>query len=148
MATMEKSIDVDVPVTSAYEQWTRFEEFPQFMEGVKEVRKVDDSHLHWVAEIGNKPEEWDARIIDQQPDRKVAWQSEDGAKNAGIVTFDVIDDHRTRVNLLMAYEPTGLVESVGDVLGFVSRKVQGDLERFKSFVESPSRETSAWRGSS
>jgi uncharacterized membrane protein len=146
MATMEKSIEVDVPVTSAYEQWTRFEEFPQFMEGVKEVRKVDDSHLHWVAEIGNKREEWDARIIEQQADRKVAWQSDDGAKNAGIVTFDVIDDHRTRVNLLLAYEPAGLVESVGDVLGFVSRKVQGDLERFKSFVESPARETSAWRG--
>ncbi len=146
MATVEKSIDVEVPVTTAYNQWTQFEEFPRFMEGVQEVRQLDDTHIHWVAEIAGKKEEWDARITEQKPDQRVAWTSEDGAMNAGVVTFHKLDDMKTRVMLQMDYEPKGVVESTGDALGFVSRRVEGDLGRFKEFIEERGQETGGWRG--
>ncbi|MEX0750903.1 MAG: SRPBCC family protein [Dehalococcoidia bacterium] len=146
MATIEKSIEVQVPVRTAYNQWTQFEEFPRFMEGVKEVRQVDDTHLHWVADVGGKTEEWDARITEQSPDQRVAWTAESGSTNAGVVTFHKLDPETTRVMLQMEYDPAGVVETVGDKLGFVSRRVEGDLGRFKEFIEERGRETGAWRG--
>jgi uncharacterized membrane protein len=147
MGTVEKSIEVDVPVTTAYNQWTQFEEFPRFMEGVREVRQMDDTRLYWKAEVGGREKEWYARIIDQEPDRRIAWQSEQGARNGGEVSFEPLDGSRTNISLRMEYEPEDFVESTGDVLGFVSRRVQGDLDRFKEFIEARGQETGAWRGS-
>ena len=146
MPTIEKSIEVDVPVRTAYNQWTQFEEFPRFMEGVKEVKQVSDDRLHWCAEIGGKKEEWDARITEQKPDERVAWTSEGAAMNAGVVTFHKITPECTRVMLQLEYEPEGVVENTGSALGFVSRRVEGDLNRFKEFIESRGEETGAWRG--
>jgi len=146
MATIERSIDVDVPVRTAYNQWTQFEEFPQFMEGVQEVKQLDDTHMHWRANIAGKEEEWDAVVTEQVPDMRVAWTNTSGAHNAGVVTFHRLDDHKTRVMLQLDYEPQGVIENVGDALGFVERRVKGDLERFKQFIEARGRETGAWRG--
>jgi uncharacterized membrane protein len=146
MASIEKSINVDVPVRTAYNQWTQFEEFPRFMEGVKEVQQLDDTHLHWVAQVSGKAEEWDARITEQRPDERIAWTAERGAYNAGVVTFHRLGDDQTRVMLQIEYEPDGVVENVGDMLGFVSRRVEGDLHRFKDFIEERGRETGEWRG--
>ena len=146
MATIEKSIEVEVPVRTAYNQWTQFEEFPRFMEGVKQVQQVDDTRLHWIAEVAGKEEQWDARITEQKPDERVAWTSEGGARNAGVVTFHRLSDDKTRVMLQLDYEPEGVVESAGDMLGFVQRRVSGDLERFKEFIEERGRETGEWRG--
>jgi uncharacterized membrane protein len=146
MASIEKSIDVEVPVRTAYNQWTQFEEFPRFMEGVKEVRQIDDTHLHWRAEIAGKDEEWDAEITEQTPDMRVAWTNTSGAQNAGVVTFHRLGDNLTRVMLQIEYDPHGFVENVGDALGFVTRRVEGDLKRFKEFIESRGQETGAWRG--
>jgi uncharacterized membrane protein len=146
VANIEKSIDVNVPVSVAYNQWTQFEEFPRFMEGVKSIKQIDDTRMHWVAEIAGKTEEWDAEITEQTPDQRVAWTNTTGAKNAGVVTFHHIDDNTTRVMLQMDYEPDGVVEKAGSALGFVGRRVEGDLERFKEFIESRGRETGAWRG--
>jgi uncharacterized membrane protein len=141
-----ESIDVKVPVPTAYNQWTQFEEFPRFMEGVKSVTQTDDTHLRWVAEIAGKDEEWIAEITEQHPDERVAWQATSGAKNAGVVTFHRIDDQTSRVTLQMDVEPEGVVENVGTALGFLDRRVKGDLERFKEFIESRATETGAWRG--
>ena len=146
MATIEKSIEVDVPVRTAYNQWTQFETFPQFMEGVREVRQLDDKTLGWRAEIGGKDEEWVAEITEQVPDQRIAWRARSGKRNAGVVTFHRIADHRTRIMLQLDYEPEGAVENIGDALGVVSRRVEGDLQRFKEFIESRGRETGAWRG--
>jgi uncharacterized membrane protein len=146
MATVEKSIEVDVPANTAYNQWTQFEEFPRFMEGVREVRQLDDERLLWRAEIGGKDVEWYAEIVDQSPDRHVAWRSTTGRENAGSVTFEPIVANRTRVTVEMSYDPEGLAENVGDALGLVSRRVDGDLKRFKEFIESRGVETGAWRG--
>lgn len=146
MARVMKAIEVDVPVRTAYNQWTQFEEFPRFMEGVHEVRQVDDKRLHWRAKVGGKEAEWDAEIQEQVPDEKVIWRATSGSENAGIVTFDPLGAERTRVHLEMSYDPEGFVENVGDMLGFMSRRVEGDLERFKDFIESRGSETGAWRG--
>ena len=146
MAKVEKSINVDVPVRTAYNQWTQFEEFPRFMEGVKEVRQLDDQRLFWHAEIAGKDEQWYTKISEQVPDQKVAWTSTSGAKNAGVVVFNYIDDNTTQVTLSMDYEPDGVVEKLGDLLGFVDRRVVGDLKRFKDYIESRGKETGAWRG--
>jgi uncharacterized membrane protein len=146
MANVTESIDVNVPVSTAYNQWTQFEEFPRFMEGVKSVTQTDDTHLHWVAEIAGKEEEWDAEVTEQHPDERVAWTSLTGAKNAGVVTFHRIDDSQTRVTLQLDAEPEGVVENVGAALGFLDRRVKGDLERFKEYIESRGAETGAWRG--
>ncbi|MBX5493091.1 MAG: SRPBCC family protein [Chloroflexi bacterium] len=146
MASVTKSIDVRVPVRTAYDQWTQFEEFPRFMEGVKSVKQLDDTHLHWIAEIGGQTKEWDAEITEQVPDERIAWRSTSGAKNAGVVTFHRLGDGLTRVTLQMEYEPEGAAESIGDALGFVSRRVEGDLERFRDFIEGRGVETGAWRG--
>jgi uncharacterized membrane protein len=146
MATIEKSIEVNAPLSTVYNQWTQFEDFPRFMEGVDEVTRRDDKRLHWVATIGGQRKEWDARITEQQPDERIAWTSEGGAFTAGVVTFHRLSDEATRVMLQMEYDPEGIVEEVGDKLGFVSRRVEGDLDRFKEFIESRGVETGAWRG--
>jgi uncharacterized membrane protein len=146
MARVQESIEVNVPVTTAYNQWTQFEEFPRFMEGVQSVKQIDDTHLHWVAEIGGKRDEWDAEITHQEPDRKVAWRALDGHHNSGTVTFERLGDNQTRINVAMEHETEGLTEALGSALGADSRKVKGELERFKEFVESRGAETGAWRG--
>jgi uncharacterized membrane protein len=146
MAHVEKSIEVSVPVRTAYNQWTQFEEFPRFMEGVEEVRQLDDKRLHWRASLAGKTEEWDASIVEQTPDQVVAWRSTTGTENAGRVSFQPAGPDRTRVTVGIDYDPQGVVEKAGDALGFVSRRVEGDLERFKQFIESRGQETGAWRG--
>jgi uncharacterized membrane protein len=146
MASVEKSIEVNVPVRTAYNQWTQFEEFPQFMEGVEEVRQLDDKRLHWRATIAGKTEEWDAEISEQTPDRQVAWRSTSGDENSGTVRFTPMGAEQTRVTVVMGYEPEGIVEKVGDKIGMVDQRVEGDLQRFKSFIEGRGTETGAWRG--
>ena len=146
MSKIEESIQVSVPVRTAYNQWTQFEEFPQFMEGVESVVQLDDTHLRWKAEIAGVEREWEAEISEQAPDQRVAWHSTEGATHAGAVTFHRLDDTTTRVMLQMDFEPEGIVEQAGDKLGFVKRRAVGDLERFKCFIEDRGAETGAWRG--
>jgi len=147
MSIVEKSIEVDVPCSVAYNQWTQFEDFPKFMEGVEEVTQIDDTHLHWRAEIAGVTKEWDAEITEQIPDERIAWRSTSGAVNSGIVTFSELSENSTLVSVQMQYEPEGAVENVGDAMGVLGRRVEGDLERFSDFLESRGRETGAWRGS-
>ena len=147
MSTIEQSIDVNVPVRTAYDQWTQFEEFPRFMEGVREVRQLDDKRLAWCAEVGGKEKRWEAEITEQIPDARIAWRSRTGANNAGVVTFHRLDDQKTRVMLQLDYDPEGVVENVGDAVGVVGARVRGDLARFKDFIEQRGSETGAWRGS-
>jgi uncharacterized membrane protein len=146
MASVEKTIEVDLPVRTVYNQWTQFEEFPRFMEGVEEVRQLDDTRLHWRAEIAGKSEEWDAVITDQVPDKQVAWRSTSGSENSGVIRFEPLGGNTTRVTAVISYDPEGIVETVGDKLGMVDRRVAGDLERFKSFIEERGSATGAWRG--
>jgi len=146
MSVIEKSIEINVPVRAAYNQWTQFEEFPKFMEGVKQVKQLDNTHLHWKADIGGKEKEWNAEITEQIPDERIAWRSRDGAMNAGVVTFHRLSDSKSKVMLQMEYDPKGIVENVGDAVGVVSQRVLGDLERFKRYIESRGQETGAWRG--
>lgn len=146
MSVIEKSIEINVPVRIAYNQWTQFEEFPNFMEGVKHVKQLDDKHLHWKAEIAGKEKEWDAEITEQIPDERIAWRSRQGAKNAGVVTFHRLSDSKSKVMLQLEYDPDGFVENVGDTAGAVSQRVLGDLERFKRYIESRGQESGAWRG--
>jgi uncharacterized membrane protein len=146
MSKILEAIDVAVPVRTAYDQWTQFETFPQFMEGVKSVRQLDDSTVHWVADIAGRHKEWDAKITEQEPDQRIAWTAIDGAHNAGVVTFHRIDDGHSRVTLQLDVDPEGPVENVGDALGLVKGRVKGDMERFKTFIEQRGAETGAWRG--
>src|SRR5579859_281288 len=146
MSSIVKSIDVNVPVRTAYNQWTQFESFPQFMEGVEQVQQIDDTHLHWRANVGGNVEEWDAAITEQIPDERVAWRSTDGKTNAGVVTFHRLGEDTTRVTVQMQWEPQGIAQHVGDALGVDDRRIQGDLEHFKEFVESRGAPTGAWRG--
>ena len=146
MSTIEQSIEVEVPVRTAYNQWTQFEEFPRFMEGVEKVTQVDDTTIRWEAEIAGQRREWDAKITEQKPDERIAWTNIDGAVNSGVVTFHYLDENRAKVMLQMEFEPEGILEKTGDALGFVKGRTKGDLERFKEFVESRGRETGAWRG--
>ena len=146
MARVEESIEVNVPVSTAYNQWTQFEEFPKFMEGVESVTQIDDTHLHWVAEIGGKQHEWDAEITRQEPDREIAWRALDGHYTSGFVTFEPLGEDRTRINVVLEHETEGLVETLGSALGADSRRVKGDLERFKELIESRGVESGAWRG--
>jgi uncharacterized membrane protein len=143
---IEKSIEVDVPVRTAYNQWTQFEEFPQFMKGVKEVKQLDDKRLFWRAEIAGVEKTWDAEIVDQIPDQRVAWRSTSGVRNAGMVTFHTLAPNRTKISLAMEFEPEGAMEEAGDALGIVALRIEGDLGRFKEFIESRGVETGAWRG--
>lgn len=144
---VEQSIQVDVPVSSVYNQWTQFEDFPHFMGGVREVRQLGDRRLHWVAEIAGVRREWEATILEQDPDRKVAWAATSGATNAGAVRFASLGAGSTMVFLSLEYEPEGVVESVGDKLGIVERQVTSDLERFKKLIEDQGYASGAWRGS-
>jgi uncharacterized membrane protein len=146
MAAIEQSIVVEVPVQMAYNQWTQFEDFPRFMDGVESVRQIDDKRLHWRVNIGGKVKEWDAEITEQHPDERIAWTTRSGARNAGVVTFHRLDENRTKIMLQVDYEPEGVVEHVGDAVGVVSGRIKGDLERFKEFIESRHRDTGAWRG--
>jgi uncharacterized membrane protein len=146
MSSIEESVEVNVPLTTAYNQWTQFEDFPQFMEGVESVTQVDDTHLRWKAEIAGVEREWDAEITEQHPDERVAWRSTDGTGHGGVVTFHRLDDTNTKVMLQLDVEPEGFVEKAGDALGFIKRRTQGDLGRFKTFIEERGSETGAWRG--
>jgi len=146
MTKVETSVEVAVPVTTAYNQWTQFEEFPQFMSGVQQVEQLDDRTLRWVAEIAGVRRQWIATVLEQVPNRKVAWAATEGATNAGAVTFETVGGATTKVTLELDYEPEGVVEKVGDTLNIVERQAVGDLERFKSFVEARGTETGAWRG--
>ena len=143
---VEKTVIVGVPVPMAYNQWTQFEEFPQFMGGVQQVRQLDDQRLHWVAEIGGVKREWEARILEQRPDEKIAWAATEGATNAGAVYFSEAGEGRTLVRLELEYEPEGLLEKAGDALNIVDRQARADLDKFKEFIESRDLETGAWRG--
>jgi uncharacterized membrane protein len=143
---VEESVEVDVPIRTAYDQWTQFEEFPRFMEGIEEIRQLGDTRLHWVARVGGIRREWDAEITEQRPDERVAWRSTDGAENAGVVTFHRISDDRTRVTVQLGFTPRGPVEVVGQAMGAIRQRTQGDLDRFKTFIEGRGRETGAWRG--
>jgi uncharacterized membrane protein len=146
VSTIEQSIEVDAPLSTVYNQWTQFEEFPKFMEGVQEVRQFDDTHLHWVAEVGGSRHEWDAEITEQRPDERVAWRNTDGKDNAGVVTFHRLDDGKSRIMVQLDFVPEGIKEKMGDALGAPDRRVKGDLERFKELVESRGTESGAWRG--
>ena len=146
MATVEKSIEVQAPLSVCYNQWTQFEEFPKFMEGVESVTQIDDTHIRWVAEIAGQRREWTAEITEQNPDERIAWTSREGAQNAGVVTFHRIDDNKTKIMLQLEFEPSGLVEQAGDKLGLVGLRAAGDLDRFKDFIEARGTETGAWRG--
>ena len=146
MSEIIEAVDVAVPVRTAYDQWTQFESFPSFMEGVKSVRQLDDTTLEWVADVGGRDETWRARITEQRPDERIAWTTIEGAGNAGVVTFHRLDDGRSRVTLQLKVRPEGAVEKAGDALGFVQRRVKGDMERFKEFIERRGSETGAWRG--
>lgn len=146
MESVTKSIDVNVPVRVAYDQWTQFEAFPEFMEGVREVRQVDDKRLHWRAEISGKEAAWDATITEQVPDQRIAWSSTDGSPNDGVVAFRPLGPDSTEVTLQMGYEPRGATEKVGDSLGMVDRQVKADLRRFKNFIEQRGFPTGGWRG--
>jgi uncharacterized membrane protein len=146
MSTIEQSIELDVPVETAYNQWTQFEEFPQFMEGVEEIRQLDDTHLHWVAQFGGTRHEWDAVITEQLPDERVAWRNTDGKENAGVVTFHKLDDAHSKVMVQIDFVPEGIKEKLGDAIGAPDRRVKGDLERFKDLIESRGGASGAWRG--
>jgi len=146
MKDIVKFINVNRDVRTVYNQYTQFEEFPRFMKGVESVKQLNDRMLHWVTEIGGVHREFDAEITEQIPDKRIAWRSVDGKLHAGVVTFHRISDDETRVTVQMSYDPEGFVENLGDALGVVENQVEGDLERFKAFIESRGQETGAWRG--
>jgi uncharacterized membrane protein len=146
MSTIEKSITVDVPVSTAYNQWTQFESFPEFMDGVESVRQQDDTHLHWKADVAGVSREWDAEVVDQTPDERISWRATDGTTNHGTVSFASEGGAAARVTLRLEFEPEGIVEKAADALNVVDRRAEGDLERFKTFIESRGTESGAWRG--
>ena len=146
MSDITQTIDVDVPVTVAYNQWTQFESFPQFMDGVDEVTQKDDTLTHWKISIAGVKREFDAKITEQSPDQRVAWTAVDGTDHSGVVTFHKLDEAKTRVTLQMDTHPQGLLEKVGDAVGLTNKNAKGDLERFKTFIEKTGHETGAWRG--
>jgi uncharacterized membrane protein len=145
-AEVQEEIEVAVPVTAAYNQWTQFEEFPRFMAGVDEVRQLDDTLLHWAATVSGKRAEWDAKIVEQQPDRRITWVSTDGKETRGTVSFEEAGTGRSRVRLQMTYTPEGMTEKVGSAIGLDKRRIRGDLQRFRELIESRQVETGAWRG--
>jgi uncharacterized membrane protein len=146
MGAVTESVDVAVPVTTAYNQWTQFEEFPHFMEGVTTVRQISDTLIHWETEIGGVKRQFDAQITEQLPDERVAWKSTEGVRQAGVVTFHRLDETHSRVTAQMEFEPEGVAEQTADKLGMLSRRIKGDLKRFKKFIEDRRSETGAWRG--
>jgi uncharacterized membrane protein len=146
MATIERSIDVHAPLSTVYNQWTQFEEFPKFMEGVESVTQLDDRRLHWVVNLGGQRREWDAEIAEQIPDERIAWTTRTGTGNAGVVTFHRLSDDETRVMVQLEVYPEGAIERAGEALGSIDRGVKGDLQRFRDFIESRGEESGAWRG--
>jgi uncharacterized membrane protein len=147
MERIEKIVEVDCPVRTVYNQWTQFEEFPRFMDGVKEVRQLDDTHVRWHAEIWGREKEWDAEITEQVPDERIAWRSVSGdGRSAGVVRFEPLSTNRTRVRLVMAYDPEGVIENLGDALGIMAGRVENSVENFKKYIESRGREDGGWRG--
>ena len=146
MSTVQKSIDVKVPIRTAYDQWTQFEEFPEFMEGVERIDQITDTRTHWVTEVAGLEREFDAEITEQVPDKRIAWRAVDGPDHGGVVMFEPVGSDATRVSVEMDFAPDGLAEKAGDALGVIDRRVEGDLERFKEFIESRGVETGAWRG--
>jgi uncharacterized membrane protein len=146
MSTTTASVDVNRPIDVVYNQWTQFESFPEFMEGVERIDQRDDTHLHWVIKVGGVTREFDATVTEQHPEERVAWKSVSGPDHAGVVTFHRLDDDTTRVTTQMDVDPEGFIENVADKLGILKARVNGDLERFKKFIESRSTETGGWRG--
>jgi uncharacterized membrane protein len=146
VSTVKESVDVNAPVQTAYNQWTQCEEFPKFMEGVKSVTQIDDTRLRWVAEVGGQRRDWEAEIVEQLPDQRIAWRALDGDGPNGVVTFEPIGADETRVTVEMSYEPEGLKEQLGSAIGSDSRQVSSDLERFKEIIETRGVESGAWRG--
>jgi uncharacterized membrane protein len=148
VSTIERSIEVDVPVRTAYDQWTQFEDFPRFMEHVERIEQLDDTHVRWHVKVAGADRSFDTVITEQEPDQRIAWTTLPDAesKHAGVVTFHRIDEGRTRVMLQMDVEPTGAVEKVGDLFGFTDRSIQSDLDSFKAFIEERGVESGAWRG--
>ncbi|MGV3772338.1 MAG: SRPBCC family protein [Verrucomicrobiales bacterium] len=146
MQHVEKSIEVDASLNKVYNQWTQFEEFPQFMEGIEEVKQLDDKRLLWRANIAGKTKEWHAEIFEQIPDQRIAWRSTSGVLNTGMVNFESVGPGQTRIHLKLNFEPEGAIENLGSALGVVGSRVEGDLRRFKDFIESRGSETGAWRG--
>ncbi|GGZ00565.1 SRPBCC family protein [Streptomyces poonensis] len=147
MSQVEESVEVGVPVRTAYNQWTQFESFPEFMSGVERIEQRTDTLTHWVTNVDGVRREFDAEITEQIPDERVAWTTVGGqARQAGVVTFHHLDEGHTKVMLQMDFDPQGVTETVGDKLGFVKRQAKGDLERFKTFIEKRGRETGEWRG--
>ncbi|MDM4761581.1 SRPBCC family protein [Galbitalea sp. SE-J8] len=146
MTTVQKSIDVDVPISVAYNQWTQFEEFPEFMNGVDSISQIDDTHLHWNVSIGGAKREFDAEITEQHPDERIAWKSVDGETHAGVVTFHRIADDSTRVSVEFDWKPEGIVEKAGSILQVDDVQIAGDLKRFKDIIEAQGFETGGWRG--
>ena len=146
MTDIQAAVDIDVPVKTAYDQWTQFETFPKFMEGVKSVRQLDDTTLEWVADIAGKEKRWEAKIIQQEPDQRIAWTATEGAHNAGVVTFHRLAEGKSRVTLQLTIDPEGPIENVGAALGIVQHRVEGDMDRFKEFIEARGSQTGAWRG--
>lgn len=145
--TVEDTIEVEVPLRTAYNAWTQFETFPKFMDGVQEVRQLDPTHLHWKAKIAGAEREWDAEITDQLPDQRVAWAATAGAANAGVVTFQPTQDAATKITLRLEFDPEGFAEKAADVLGLVEHRAKGDLKRFKEYIEAEGTEPDGWRGS-
>ncbi|MFP1624343.1 SRPBCC family protein [Streptomyces sp. 5K101] len=147
MSTVKETVEVEVPVSTAYNQWTMFEEFPNFMEGVEQVTQVDDRHNHWTTRIGGVRREFDTEIIDQLPDERIAWRTISGdTKQKGMVSFQRLDDTHTRVELVMDVEPGGMVEKAADMTGMIDRRVKGDMRRFKEYIEHQGGESGGWRG--
>ena len=146
METIKETIEVNVPVSTAYNQWTQFADFPKFMDGVKSVEQLDDTHLRWVAEVGGQSRDWQAEIVEQVPEQRIAWRATDGDGPNGLVSFEPLGEDTTLVTVEMSYEPEGMKEQLGAKVGLDSRQVKEDLNRFKELVETMGSETGAWRG--
>jgi uncharacterized membrane protein len=146
MTTVTKSIDVNVPIAQAYNQWTQFEDFPQFMGGVESISQLDDRRQHWKVKVGGVAREFDTEVTEQHPEERIAWKSTDGTSHAGVVTFHKLSDADTRVTVQLDWAPEGVVEKAGSALGIDDHQISGDLDRFKTFIESRPAETGAWRG--
>jgi uncharacterized membrane protein len=146
MGEVKESIELNVPVSTAYNQWTQFEDFPKFMDNVESVTQLDDTHQRWIAEIRGKREEWKAEITHQEPDKLIAWRALEGKENSGLVEFEPLEGNRTQVEVTLTWEPEGLVEAAADKIGVSDRAIKVDLEHFKELIESRGVETGAWRG--
>ncbi len=147
MTQIIETIDVDVPVTTAYNQWTQFEEFPRFLKHIESITQKNDTMLHWKVNVGGQVREFDAEIAEQHPDERVAWNSTGGeVDHAGVVTFHKLDDSKSRVTVQIDWEPESLLEKIGAAAGAGNRAVKNALEDFKKYIESQGSADGAWRG--